>query len=107
MTARHESDDHALVQLRDRVDALERRLARIDERNRRVEWQKAWEVSRVRVGLLLALTYLTCSLVFWLIGAPYPLLNALIPTTGYALSTLSLPLVRRWWIAYWQHRKPR
>lgn len=106
MTAQHDRDNPELVQLRDRVEALERRLGRIDERNRRVELEKSWEVSNARVLLLLILTYLICSLVFWLIGAPYPLLNALIPTTGYYLSTLSLPLVRHWWIAHRRRRGP-
>ena len=70
------------------------------ERNRRVEADKAWEVSGVRRGSILLLTYGVSILVLWVIGNPQFLLNALIPTGGYALSTLSLPWVKRWWIRW-------
>ena len=68
------------------------------ERNVRVEMDKAWEASSFRVVFLVILTYFVTSMVFWLIGVPSPFLNALIPTTGYYLSTLSLPFVKKWWI---------
>jgi len=85
-------------ELASRVKMLEQEMQRIQERNTRVEMDKAWEASNFRVVFLVLLTYLVTSIVFWLIGVPNPFLNALIPTTGYYLSTLSLPFVKKWWI---------
>lgn len=82
-----------------RLTALEDELAAIKKRNKRVESDKAWETSLTRMAFLLVLTYLMTALVFWLIAAPSPLLNALIPTLGYFLSAQSLPIVKRWWLA--------
>jgi len=84
-------------ELASRVKVLELEIERIKERNCRVEMDKAWEASSFRVGFLVLLTYLVTSMVFWLIAVPSPLINALIPTTGYYLSTLSLPIVKKWW----------
>ena len=85
-------------ELANRVKMLELEMQRIRERNVRVEMDKAWEASSFRVVFLVILTYFVTSMVFWLIGVPSPFLNALIPTTGYYLSTLSLPFVKKWWI---------
>ena len=76
---------------------LEQELARINERNQRVESNKAWETSWLRLVSVVAVTYITMLLVFWVLGSAQPALDALVPTTGFFLSTLSLPLVRRLW----------
>ncbi len=77
---------------------IEQRVASIEERNRRVEADKAWEVSWTRRLSIAALTYLTSLLFLWLIDIEHFALSALVPTGGYMLSTLSLPWIRRWWI---------
>lgn len=74
------------------------RIERIEERNSRVEVEKAWEVSWTRFWSNTAATYLTMNLLLFSIGAPYPPVQALVPTVGYGLSTLSIPYVRRWWM---------
>ena len=70
----------------------------IKEQNRRVELDKAWETSTTRRIAIMIITYLVAS--FWLfhLGNEKPLLNALVPVLGYVLSTLSLPMVKRWWV---------
>lgn len=90
--------DPEIKELSIRVESLESEINRICERNFRVEMDKAWEASSVRVIFLVGLTYLITSIVFWFIAVPNPLLNALIPTIGYYLSTLSLPVVKEWWV---------
>lgn len=82
-----------------RIENLESELNKIAARNMRVEAEKAWEVSRCRIGIIVAITYCITALVFWLIQAGHPLLNALIPTVGYYLSTQTLPLVKEWWFS--------
>jgi hypothetical protein len=70
----------------------------IQQRNKRVEAEKAWEVSWLRITLICAITYATTAIVFAMIGVKYYMLNAFIPTIGFLLSTLSLPPVKKRWI---------
>ena len=81
-----------------RLAAIENGLTEIKLRNQRVTEEKAWEVSRVRRGLVAALTFIFAGAVLWGVGASQPLLNALIPTTGYVVSTFSIPWVKRLWL---------
>jgi len=75
-------------------------IERIKERNLRVEADKAWETSVTRKLLLALLTYFVVVLFFLSAGLPRPFLNALIPTIGFLLSTLTLPVVKHWWLAH-------
>lgn len=79
------------------MNDIETRLQAIEERNVRVEMDKAWEVSFTRRLSIALVTYFTASLFLWLIGVGYPLLGALVPTGGYLLSTLSLPWIKNHW----------
>ena len=79
------------------MHTIEQRLQAIEERNRRVEADKAWETSPIRRGFVALITYLTASLFLWLVRIDGPFLNAFVPTGGYLLSTLSLPWVKAWW----------
>lgn len=79
---------------------IEARLRAIEERNNRVEGDKVWETSATRRLLIALVTYFTATALLAFISAPHPLSNALVPTAGYILSTLSLPWARRWWMAY-------
>jgi hypothetical protein len=76
---------------------LEKEIEKIQERNRRVGLDKAWETSFTRRGFIALVTYIIASM--WLIisddGVPW--LKAIVPAGGYILSTLSLPLVKKWW----------
>jgi len=67
-------------------------------RNHRVELDKAWEVSYTRRGVIAVVTYLVAAAFMKNIGIDTFLLNALIPTGGYIFSTLSLTMVKNWWI---------
>lgn len=71
-----------------RVSALEAQLQSIIDRNNRVEAEKAWETSNTRRLLIVAVTYMLMSLVLTVIGVKNPLINAVVPTLGYYLSTL-------------------
>jgi hypothetical protein len=72
------------------------------ERNARVEADKAWETSLTRRGLVAVITYLVAALFMWRIGVDEPFLNALVPTGGYLLSTLSLRVVKHWWLKQYE-----
>ena len=80
------------------MDKIQEKLETIEQRNKRVELDKAWETSFVRRGFIAVVTYL---IAFWFmrsIGVSDPYLNALVPTGGYILSTLSLPFIKRHWL---------
>lgn len=83
---------------------FERRLEAIEQRNIRVETDKAWETSLTRRVSIALLTYLTASLFLWLINISLPLLSALVPTGGYLLSTLSLPWIKQQWMRRYYRR---
>lgn len=77
-----------------RLDAI---LTKLEERNRRVELDKAWETSILRAVCICLLTYIAaCSLIL-LIGTHHPWLAALIPAACYLMSTQTLPHIKEWW----------
>ena len=78
--------------------SFEREIQKINERNKRVEAEKAWEVSPFRIILICVTTYVTTAIVFAAIGVKMYFLNAFIPTIGFFLSTQSLPPIKKWWI---------
>jgi hypothetical protein len=89
-----QNDSVDLIKLQERVSMVENELAAIRNRNHRVESNKAWETSRVRLLSITSITYVTMLLVFLVLGSSRPFLDALVPTTGFFLSTLSLSFVR-------------
>lgn len=80
------------------MGSLEQRLAVIEERNQRVEADKAWETSWMRRLLLVIFTYLAVGLYLWAIDVARPWTNAIVPSAGFLLSTLTLPLFKKWWL---------
>lgn len=74
------------------------RLKAIEERNRRVEADKAWERSGFRIMLIAALTYGIAAVFLLSTNLPNPFLNALVPTIGYVLSMQSIPAIKKWWL---------
>lgn len=79
------------------VQQLEERIAAIEKRNTRVEGDKAWETSWTRRLLLIFFTYTTIALYMRFVLNTDPWFNAIIPSLGFYLSTLSLPFFRRLW----------
>ncbi len=79
------------------MNRLETEIGLIRSRNDRVELDKAWETSFFRRASITILTYVVTAIVFLLISVPYFWLSALIPTVGYVLSTLTLPVVKSHW----------
>lgn len=82
---------------------IEERLEVIEKRNRDVELDKAWEISLTRRILISTFTYLAIALYLKFIVGINPWINAIIPTTGFLLSTLTLPFFKSIWQKY--HKK--
>lgn len=82
------------------IQDLEEEINKIKGRNRRVETEKAWETSWTRRFMIAILTYVVISIFFIFAGTPDPLGNAVVPSIAFILSTLSGPLIKRWWLKY-------
>lgn len=89
--------ENAGSDMESRLVALETQMQAVLKRNQKVEENKAWETSRTRLFIITIITYVTMVLVFSVLHSSQPLRDALVPTTGFFLSTLSLPFVRRVW----------
>ena len=84
------------------METIEQRVQRIESRNEKVGFDKAWETSWTRKGLVALFTYVAVGRYMWAIDIERPLSNAIVPTTGFMLSTLTMPFFKRMWLRYVQ-----
>ena len=80
------------------IERLEQQLEEIKARNRRVEADKAWETSWTRRLLILVLTYIVIVIFFLFARLPDPFANAVVPSVAFMLSTLTVPVFKKWWL---------
>ena len=80
---------------------LEKRVRAIEDRNARVQSDKAWETSLVRRLSIAVLTYIVVLIYLSLVNNSSPWINAIVPAVGYFVSTL----VMRGAKEYWQSRR--
>jgi len=86
------------MNIEESVTKLEKEIATIKSRNTSVEVDKAWETSICRRALIAAFTYLSLGIYMWAINVDQPWLNAIVPTIGFTLSTLTLPFFKSLWL---------
>ena len=80
------------------MDNLEKRIEAIENRNKRVETDKAWETSWTRKICIMVLTYIVVIIYSYIIKEyDNILLSSLVPVIGFTLSTLSIKLIRKVW----------
>lgn len=84
--------------MEDRIKELEKRVNDIEKRNKRVEGDKAWEVSSLRKMLILIMTYIFAVLYLTVADTTNPFLGAVVPCAGFFLSTQTVKLVKKWWL---------
>lgn len=75
-------------------------LQAIQERNARVEADKAWETSWCRRAVITLGTYVIIGAYLTALGVAQAWLHAVVPATGYLLSTLGLGLFKGLWIKH-------
>ncbi len=80
------------------LESLQTEINEIKARNARVEADKKWETSSARKLVILGLTYLCMSLFFYVAKLGNPLVNAIVPSLGFFLSTLAVPFAKKWWL---------
>jgi len=77
---------------------LEKRITALENRNRHVESNKAWETSLTRRTILTLLTYLAIGAYLHAIQIPDPWLHAIVPAVAFMLSTFTLPFFKKLWL---------
>ena len=82
------------------IESLEKEIDKLKERNRRVEVDKGWETSLARKVLLVIFTYLSIALYLKFIVGIEPWVNAVVPSIGFLLSTLTLSYFKNLWIKF-------
>lgn len=76
---------------------FEREITEIKIRNKRVEQDKAWEISWTRKILVSLLTYIFAYSWLFLIKEPNAVLKSFVPVLGYFISTLSIKFIKKIW----------
>jgi hypothetical protein len=82
------------------IKQLEERIKKLEARNKGVETNKAWETSYTRRILIIIFTYLAIALYLKFVVGINPWINAIVPSAGFLLSTLTLPWFKKKWIEY-------
>ncbi len=77
---------------------IEREIQALKERKHRVQLDKVWEQRWTRRLFIALITYIVAVLWLYIIKENDCLLKSIIPVAGYLLSTLSLPVLRKFWI---------
>jgi len=86
------------------ISNLNNRILKIEKRNQQVEINKAWETCWTRKIILIIFTYLSIGLYMSAIKVTNPWLNAITPSLGFLLSTLTLPFFKTLWIKHARHQ---
>lgn len=84
----------------DKLTLLEQEITSLKARNARVELDKAWETSLARKVSIVLVIYIIIALFFVFINFQKPFINAFVPTMGFLLSTLSISLLKKFWIRF-------
>lgn len=83
---------------------LEKRVVAIEERNTKVEADKAWETSLSRKLVIAIFTYIVVGIYLGVIGVSNQWVNAIVPAVGFLLSTLTLPFLKVLWIKFFWNK---
>ena len=80
------------------MEELEKRIKKIEDRNKKVELDKAWEGSKTRKILIVLMTYVFAVLYLKIADTTNPYFGAVVPCVGFYLSTQSIDVIKKKWI---------
>lgn len=80
------------------IKNLQREIEKIKVRNKHVEADKTWETSLLRRLTIAIVTYILVVIFLFSIQNNEPFLNAIIPACAYLISTLTLNIIKNWWL---------
>ena len=86
------------------VKDIEKKVLTIEQRNQRVEADKAWETSWTRRIFIMVVTYLIAGVWLVLINDSLPWLKAFVPALGFMLSTVMIPFLKKFWVEHFYQR---
>ena len=87
-----------IEKIKARNQSLEESVAKIHLRNKRVEADKAWELSKTRTIFIAVSTYLLILSFMILIGDNHPSLNAFVASVGYLIAIASYGILKKYWL---------
>ncbi len=94
------------------IQSLDQRLSNIEEMTQKLvlidkyyQLQTAWEKSAMRTILIAITTYILSAIFLYILNFQYFYINAVLPTVGFMLTTLSIPFIKRIWIKYYLKEK--
>jgi hypothetical protein len=93
-------ENYKPLKLSEYMSNLEQEIRTIQARNKKVEADKAWETSTSRKVSIAVLTYFLVVIFFYIADLPKPFINAIVPTLGFFLSTLSLGILKKLWLKH-------
>ena len=82
----------------DELGKLNQRVEALEQRNKRVELDKAWETSTARRAAIIIVTYVVVSGFLLVISNDSPFINAIVPSLGFFLSTLVVSGLKKHWV---------
>jgi len=88
------------IAMEEKIQRLEKEIQIIKERNLRVEADKAWETSWTRKIVIAGVTYVTISLFLFITNFDKPWEGAIVPTIGFILANMSIPIFKNLWMKY-------
>ncbi len=71
----------------------------LEQRNKQVEGDKAWEISWTRKIAIVALIYLVVISCLTIAVHIDPWVNAIVPVLGFFLSTLTISVLKKYWLS--------
>ena len=92
---KNKSSNKIDMMLLNKFNEVDSRIDEINTRNKKVEGDKAWETSKIRIASIVVLIYIVTALTMEFLHFNQPFAAAFIPSLGYFLSTLTLGVIRR------------
>lgn len=84
---------------------LDERVNAIEERNKRVEGDKAWETCTLRKLIIIVFTYVFAVLYLKIADTTNPWFGAVVPCVGFFLSTQSINVIKKYWLKRYYNKK--
>ena len=75
-------------------------IEKIHGRNKRVEIDKAWELSWTRKFIVAFLTYVVVVCFFVFAHLPDPFVNSIVPALAFIISNLSMSVFKKIWLKF-------
>lgn len=77
---------------------LSERVSALEQRNAKVEANKAWEGSWARRVFIMLVTYVVAVIWLWVINESNLWLKVVVPVAGFLLSTLTIGPLKQVWV---------